>query len=297
MKKLYKSLILLPLLPFLASCDESYWSWWEDDNIDIEKYISLSDAQEAIDKSAKNYTLPTIKKNKIVYHTYYKEYLGKFATETDNDIDYSYSETNSKYQNDTIVTNSSLSNEVHFLNAKKIIRENKDIYYLANEDKSILKRTIIDYGYGNKIGSDTLLPNDELTYDSTMYLGSKMDSSSISWGDRVTYGFSKNNDVIVETMSSSSSTYTVKFNGRLLSTYVTNNYTLYRFKEIKKEDGVSDYMLDYVYNKIEVYIGSNIFDEPLKEPFLLEKRESSLTYSIKENGDYDKTTIPNISLS
>ena len=48
------------------------------------------------------------------------------------------------------------------------------------------------------------------------------------------------------------------------------------------------------YTKVEKLIGSNIFDEPLNEPFLLEKSESSYTYEIKDNADYDTSTIPDV---
>lgn len=288
--------LLLSLVPALTSCGESKWSWWEDDNVEIDKFISLSDAQKAVDSSATNFALANVRTSKETYKTYYKEYLGKFSTETDSNISSSSVETATKYSNDVVVTNLVSSSETNFLNAKSVSSKEVDTYLVAQSDKSFIERTITDYGYGKKIGAETTSPYiDEDTYQETLRLGSKMSSSSITWVDNATtYGFSKNNDVIVETMSSSSGIYTVKFNGKSLTTYVTNTYTLYRFKPLDKDNADTTYMLDYRYSKVEVLIGSSVFDEPLNEPFLLEKRESSITYENKENPAYDLSQIPTI---
>lgn len=288
--------ILLSIAPLLASCGESQWSWWEDDNTEITKFISLSDAQKAVDSSATNSGLASIRTKKETYKTYYKDYLGNFSTETDSNISSSSVETATKYSNDVIVTNLVSTSETNFLNAKSVNSKQVDTYLVAQADKSFTEKTITDYGYGKKIGSEKTSPYiDDDNYNETLRLGSKMNSASITWVDNATtYGFSKNDDVIVETMSSASGIYTVKFNGKSLTTFVTNTYTLYRFKPLDKGNADTTYMLDYTYSKIEILIGSSIFDEPLDEPFLLEKRESSITYENKENSAYDINQIPSI---
>ncbi len=297
MKK--KSLILLVVsLPaLLTSCGDKKWSWWEDTNVEIVKYISLTDAQSAVDSSSMNFTYPTVRTYKQTNKSYYKEYLGKFSTETDSDINASVIETSSIYTNNTIVTNYTSNREEAFLNAKSVSTRTTDTYLLFDDNKSITKKTITDYGYGKKTGSEESIGyTDEDTYLANTTLGDRMNSSSISWADRdrVTYGFSKNDDVLVETMSTEPGTYTVKFNNKSLTTFVTNTYCLYRFRAIDKNAEEIQYYLDYKYQKVEKLIGSNIFDEPLSEPFLLEKSESSYTYEIKENQEYNRDSIPDI---
>lgn len=297
MKKTVATLLILSTPILLTSCGEKKWSWWEDTNVEIVKYISLSDAQTAVDSSSLNYKFPTVRTYKQTNKSYYKEYLGKFSTETDSDINSSVIETTSIYNNNVIVSSYVANREEAFLNAKSVSTRNIDTYLLLGDNKSITKKTITDYGYGKKIGSiDTIGYTDDDTYLRNTTLGDRMNSSSISWGDRdrVTYGFSKSDDVLVETMSTEAGSYTVKFNNKSLSTFVTNTYCLYRFKPIDKNAENIEYYLDYKYTKVEKLIGSNIFDEPLNEPFLLEKSESSYTYEIKDNADYDTSTIPDV---
>ncbi len=297
MKKKVLLLLVSSVATLLASCGDKKWSWWEDTNVEIVKYISKDDARAAVDSSSLNYQLATIRTYKQTNKSYYKEYLGKFSTETDSDINSSIIEVASIYNNNVIVTNLTSNREEAFLNAKSVSTRKIDTYLLLEENKSIVKKTIDDYGYGKKIGSEEVIPfSDDDTYAKNTHLGDRMNSSIISWGDTngVTYGFSKNDDVLVETMSTEAGSYTVKFNNKSLSTFVTNTYTLYRFKAIDKTAENIEYYLDYKYQKVEKLIGSNIFDEPLDEPFLLEKSESSYTYEIKDNLDYDLTTIPDL---
>lgn len=285
-------LAIIPLATLLGSCGDTEWSWWEDDNVTIEKFISLKDAQKALDMSSMNFNLATNKSYKMVYNTYYKNYLGKFSTETDSNITSSVNSTSSRYKNDIVVTNSTSNNEQSYLNAKSVANIKKDTYLIPQSNKNITQREILDYGYGEKVGTDTNIPYiDDETYKFALSIGSTLSSTQINW-DKATYGFAKNDDIIIETMSSSTGTYVVKFNNKSLTTFVTNNYCLYRLKSFTKDDKTTDYVLDYSYSKVEVLIGSNIFDEPLSEPYLLEKKESATSYNTKANKEFDTSKIP-----
>lgn len=294
MKKIFLLFPLIILGSTLTACDNTSWAWWEDDNITIEKYVSMKDAMKALDSSATHFDLATASKSKYSRKTYYKEYLGKFSTETDSDISSSMNVVSNKYPNNVVVTNTVSDTSESFLNAKSVQSFSNDTYLICQEDKSILQRSITDYGYGEKVGSNTIIPySTDETLKLYLSIGSTLSSSSISW-DKATYGFSKNNDIIIETMSSSSGSYIVKFNGKTIQTYVTNIYNKYRLKKVEQKQDSSEYMLDYSYSKIEILIGSSIFDEPLKEPFLLEKTETVTEYSTSVNKDYDISKIPEV---
>ena len=49
-KHLILPLFVLAILP-LAGCSETEWSWWEKDNLSIEKEIPEKDAKAALDSS------------------------------------------------------------------------------------------------------------------------------------------------------------------------------------------------------------------------------------------------------
>lgn len=291
-----KKIKLLPLLICfmpLSSCSLDF-AWWEDNNIKIEKNITLTDAQKNVDKTSKTASLINSYSYKYTKKSYYKEYLGKFATETDSDQNMSCSQTMIKYDNNIIVDNMLIQGEESFLNAKSVNYFSSDIYSLINEeDNTIIKKSFSNNGYGEVAYqeiSNTYTNNEK--FKNAITIGTYISSSSINW-DKATYGFSKKDDVIIETMEMQSSTYYVKFNAKTLSNFVTNKYKLYRLKPIDNE-GEQTYIVDYVYEKIEKLIGSSIFDEPLNEPFLLEKEETTKTYNITKNGTFDLTKIPEV---
>lgn len=289
MKKKLIAINLLLTIPLLSSCNTD-WAWWEDKNISIDKYISLSDAQKALDDSSANYQLATIKKEKYSKKTYYKEYLGKFSTETDSDINSSSTSETKKYTNRVVIKELDSSYEESFLNAKSIKNVDQEIYTYA-DGSVITTKNVVDYGYGEKTMSESkksYTSDEALLKD--LAIGSTLASVSVDW-NKATYGFSKNNEVIVETMSMTTGSYKVKFNNKTLENFVTNTYNLYRLKPIQEGENTI-YMMDYSYSKIEKLIGSSIFDEPLSEPYLLEKEETTITYESKDNGDYDIASIP-----
>lgn len=292
MKKNLKMIFLMTMVIPLTSC-ENQWAWWEETNISIDKYIALSDAKIALDKSSKNYVLPNSTSTKYSKKTYYKEYLGKFSTETDSDINESTSIVTIKYENNYIVENVVTDSEQSFLNAKSVRSYTKDTYTHFDDSKNIVSDSFTDYGYGEKIyDTKTIDYSTDEKFEQNTSLGSSLSSTSIDW-NKATYGYSKKNEVIIETMEMQSGTiYTVKFNGEKLG-FITNTYKLYRLKPIEK-DGETEYMLDYSYEKIEKLIGNSIFNEPLDEPFLLEKEETTKTYSITKNGTFDETKMPEI---
>ena len=291
MKKTLKFIPLLILPVLLSGCDIS-WAWWDEDKISIDKYIALSDASKALDDSSKNYTLITSSSIKYSKKTYYKDYLGKFSTETDSNIVESSSVASIKYDNNIIVTSTVTDSEEKFLNAKGVKSYKSDVYSLIDSDKNITIKSFIDYGYGEKTYSEstTLYTNDS-KFEKDTSLGSNISSTNIDW-NKATYGFSKKNEIIIETMAMVNGSYTVKFNNQTLKTFVTNTYNLYRLKPITDKDNNQTYILDYSYTKIEKLVGSNIFDEPLNEPYLLEKEETTKTYNISTNGEFDLSKIP-----
>lgn len=278
----------------LTSCSNSQWSWWDSGNVSIDKFISQNDAMDALESSSKNYALATKSNYRYSYNTFYKDYLGKFSTETDSNVTSSISTEIKKFTNNVTYSHSLNDREEAFLNAKSVSSITTDIYLVAQPDMSILKRTLNDYGYGEKVCNDSSIAygSDEI-FKRNLSIGSTLSASDINWTS-ATFGFSKNNDVVIETMSTTTGTYTVKFNDLQLKTFITNSYTLYRLKPIVVEGEKTEYMMDYSYRKIERWIGSSIFDEPLNEPFLLEKSEAITEYSTTEFGAYDLNHLPSV---
>lgn len=290
-KTKFLTLLVIPVL--LGSC-QTKWAWWEDDTNAISKYIKMTDASNAIDSSAKNAHLPTIKEEQSTYNTYYKDYLGKFSTETDSNISQTIKVSTKRYTNDYVVTNQVSDREENFLNAKSVSSIKTDTYLMPQSDKSIIQRTITDYGYGDKIGSEAVIPYiSDIYYTEALSIGSTRASTNITW-DLATYGFSKNNEVIIETMATSKATYTVKFNNKTLSSFVTNTYRQYRLSPVEVTETGTTYVMTYSYLKMETIIGSDIFDEPLEEPFLLERMITVTEYKMEDNGAYDPSVIPTV---
>lgn len=292
-----KNLLILPLVLMtttLASCNGTSWSWWEENDVTIERYIAQQDASNALILSGENYKLATRKVEKLTYNTYYKNYLGNFSTETDSNIVQSLSITTRKYNNQVIVIESKSDKEESFLNASSVKTENTDTYLVGEGDKSITSTIVKDYGYGEDvISKSTIAYTSDEVYGSYMNIGSTI--KTITDWTKATYGFSKNDKIIIETMATTSGSYTVKFNNNTLTT-VTNTYNLYRLAPITIDDATTYYM-DYSYTKVETLIGSGIFSTatnpvPLDEPYLLEKSEYSSTYYIEDNGNFDIPTIP-----
>ena len=291
MKNKFRIVFLMTTIIPLTSCDNQ-WAWWEETNISIDKYISLNDAKAALDKSSKNYILPNSTSTKHSKKTYYKEYLGKFSTETDSDINESMNIVTVKYENNYIVENVVMDCEESFLNAKSVKSYTKDTYTHFDDSKNIVSQSFTNYGYGEKIYDlKTIDYSTDEKFEQNTSLGSSLSSTSIDW-NKATYGFSKKNEVIIETMEMQKGSYTVKFNDKKLSDFITNTYRLYRLKPIEK-DGEIEYLLDYSYEKIEKLVGSSISgDKTLDEPFLLEKEENTKTYNVAKNGTFDESKMP-----
>lgn len=291
-KTKFLTLLALPLI--LGAC-QTKWAWWEDDNNAISRYIKMNDASQAIDSSSKNAHLPTFKEEQSTYNTYYKDYLGKFSTETDSNISQTIKATTKRYNNDYVVTNQVSDRQENFLNAKSVSSIKTDTYLMPQSDKSLIQRTITDYGYGDKVGAEATIPYiSDVFYLESISIGSTRSSTNITW-DLATYGFSKNDEVVIETMATSKSTYTVKFNNKTLSSFVTNTYRQYRLSPVgTAEDGSTTYVMTYSYLKMETIIGSDIFDEPLEEPYLLERMVTVTEWKQVDNGDYDPSQIPTV---
>lgn len=292
MKKTLLTFALLLSATTLGACSTE-WSWWNNSDISIEKYISREDAMSALDTSSQQYKLPT--KTELTSHsqTFFKEYLGKFSTETDSDYDTTTSSNSVKYENNVVVSNAVNNQREEYLNAKSVATIRVDSYLFKKDANAFVNRTITDYGYGDKVCKDIEIPSATEESDKEVTaLGSRLSASGINW-DKATYGFSKKDEVIIETMNTTSSSYTVKFNGNTMP-IVINEYNLYKLTFVEKVENKTHWMMDYSYSKMEVLIGSDIFKEPLKEPFLLEKSETTTKYSRDAVGSYDTSRIPEI---
>ena len=79
MKKLVYLVLLAAMLP-LAGCSETEWSWWEKDNLSIEKEIPEKDAKAALDSSALNANLIKSVNESYTLNTFYKNYLSNYTT-------------------------------------------------------------------------------------------------------------------------------------------------------------------------------------------------------------------------
>lgn len=296
MKKQIIPLLLISSLFVLGSCSETQWSWWETDNLSIQKAIPLEDAKNALDSSASNIKLIKTLKRSHTEETYYKNYLGKYTTEDDSNISLSKTETVTVYDNFALVEETSKTEDKSFLHAstsskEEIIRykyaysENSDIYSRISSDFGYAKKEIYDEEPHKFIGEDD--------FKEQYIIGPKYNSSILASATSSTYGFAKNNEIIVETMrTETNEKYTVKFNQREFPK-VKNIYTMYRLCPIETDDkGNSKYIIDYYKQTIQVLIGYDIFGESLKEPFVLEKDETVEAYYRESNGQYDFSQIP-----
>ena len=296
MKKQIIPLLLISSLFVLGSCSETQWSWWETDNLSIQKAIPLEDAKNALDSSASNIKLIKTLKRSHTEETYYKNYLGKYTTEDDSNISLSETETITVYDNFALVDQTSMTEDKSFLHAStsskvEIIRyqyansENSDIYSRISSDFGYAKKEIYDEEPHKFIGEDN--------FKEQYIIGPKYNSSILTSATSSTYGFAKNNEIIVETMrTETNEKYTVKFNQREFPK-VKNIYTMYRLCPIETDDkGNSKYIIDYYKQTIQVLIGYDIFGESLKEPFVLEKDETVEAYYRESNGQYDFSQIP-----
>ncbi len=290
MKKLVIGLSLIGAC-LLTSCDNE-WSWWKEKNVTIEKYISRKEAEEAFDNSATNYKVVDTTVTKEKYNTYYKDYLGKFSTEVDSNITSSKQTTAKKFTNNVVVANEKSDYQISYLNARAVDKKETDAFAIFYPEADSLFIRSVTTREKNKDVEDTYIDVDEDMYDSMYNLGSQLSSSSILW-DNVTYGKAKNDQIIIETMYTANDDYLVHFNGRTISC-VINRYTLYRFNTFQGEDGSTQYYMDYTYTKIETMTGTDLNGGALSEPYLLEKKESSINYQIKNLQAFDLNNLPEI---
>lgn len=289
--KLLFPLLIASILP-LAGCSETEWSWWEKDNLSIEKEIPEKDAKAALDSSLLNSQHIKGVDESYSLNTFYKNYLSNYTTEEDSNKTISQSTTARFYDNNVLVTNSVTTKDQSYLHASTASVIKLDSYKFATESKDIREIISEDYGYIDAEVEE--LPIHRYTNDEDFLaqynIGSKADSSVIT-GKSATYGFAKNNEIIVEIMETEKSSYTIKFNN---STFpqVKNIYTVYRLKAIESQEKEAQYIVDYYYRASQILIGFDIFGEPLKSPYVLEKEELVRSYSTESNGEYDLSNIP-----
>ena len=276
--------ISLISVALLSGCDRE-WSWWKEKNVTIEKYASKDEAIVAFDSSANRHVLIDNTQTKEKYNTYHKNFLGKFATEVDSNITYSCKGTAKKYDNNVIHINEKANYEVSYLNAGGVDSIEKNTYKVFTpETRNMYVREIVAHDKFTT-GNEEEYTVEEDHVASATSLGYQYSSAIIDW-DNALYGRAKNGQILVETMHVSNDTYTVHFNGNVLD-IVTNYYTLYRFNTFVDVAGDTQYYVDYYYTKTETMVGTNIHGEPLSEPYLLEKREFSTNYAIKNNGNFN----------
>lgn len=296
MKKQIVSALLLASVFSLASCSETQWSWWETENLSIEKAIPLEDAKNALDSSQANIKVIKSTKRSHTEETYYKNYLGKYTTEDDSNISISETINTTVYDNYVSISSLSRTTDKSFLHASTSQKEEIIDYQFAKANNSdIFERLSYDYGYAKKEVVE-LEPHkfvSEEDFKNQFIIDPKYNSSILTATTSSTYGFAKNNEIIIETMKTDTSDkYTVKFNGKEFPK-VKNIYTLYRLCPIETDtEGKSKYVIDYYKQSTQVLIGYDIFGEALKEPFLLEKVETVEAYYRDANGNYDISTIP-----
>lgn len=296
MKKQIIPLLLIAPAFALASCSETQWSWWETENLSIERAIPLDDAKNALDSSLAN--VKTIKTIKTSYtqETYYKNYLGKYTTEDDSNIKVSQTVNDYVYDNFVKVSEINQTTDKSFLHASTSSKlEIIDYSFALSANSDIYERISSDYGYAEKevIEVEPHKFISEEDFAEQYVIGPKYNSTILTSASSSTYGFASNNEIIVETMKTETNEkYTVKFNGKEYPK-VKNVYTMYRLCPIEKDsEGKSKYVIDYYKQTAQVLIGYDIFGESLKEPFVLEKEETVSAYYRDSNGTYDLNTIP-----
>ena len=289
MKKCLLISIALMGVMSITSCNNK-WSWWEDKNVTIDRYISKEDAMDAFESSSEHAILVDTAIYKETYNTYYKDYLAKFSTEVDSNVSSSTQASVRRYKNNIIHTQEKTDYEVSYLNAKSVDSKQVNIFSIFDDlSKTIYVRTITEREKGNVSGEEAYLALDDESYIDAMTIGSTLSPSSIVW-DNATYGYAKNGEIIIETMFTTNDEYKIQFNGNVI-TRVLNRYTMYRFKSFKDIADNTVYFMDYTYSKTEVLTGRYINGEALSDPYLLEKRETSTTYQINGLENYDTNNI------
>ena len=295
MKKSYKSisitLTLLTSAMILAGCQNVEWSWWATDNIQIVSGINLDDAKRVVDSSYLNANHFNTKTKSYSYETYYRDYLGSFSTEGDANIIASSSSETKLYSNDVLCTYETSTEEANYLNAHSVSSSKVNRYLVGNAQNTIVETIINDYGYSTPIVTMNTYSVDSSVYSNMMCVGATLRASDIAWTN-ATYGFASNDQVIVEEYSSANdATFRVAFTNTTIQT-VTNTYRLYRFASFIDENGEANFALDYSIERVQVMIGYDIFNEPLANPFELSLETTITSYTNKDNGLFDITTIP-----
>lgn len=287
MKK--RLLLVTPLIltSLLASCSSvKAFEWWDTENITIVKSILEKDAVEAYESSLQSRSELTSKKTSLTINTYYKDYLGNFATEIDGNITESRTIFEDRYSNDVTIFLTKYTREESYKQAHTNGVVTIDNYHVGEaSEKTILERVITDYGYGSKIGTEKIYhyPTSE-EYTAGLYISTP---SIDSWAN-TTYGLAKNDDVLVEKISSTNVTYHVNFSGLDITECVRNNYELFRFKRAAD----NRFILDYYHHIESLQIGKDCLGNQLNEPFTLEKTEIVSAFYTKAMTAYDKTLIP-----
>lgn len=288
-----KSLIILPIILLsLTSCG-SEWSWWEKSNVNITKGILLSDAKSALESSSKRFDKATSAETKYSKETFLKNYLGEFATEWDSNVNISTSSKNKKYNGEIIVKNYANTQEINYPNAKQYANKTEDTYMIGQTNKDINVKTFTYLGYGKQEGKEIIISyTSDDAYKLNMSLGSVLSVDKINWL-HASYGMTHNDSIIIEETNVEQSSISITMTGQDNVVTTKNTYRKYRFaKGLEGETTV--WTMDYSYEKIEVKIANDVFNEPMKSPFLLERSESSTTYNFDDNGVFDISKIPTI---
>lgn len=288
-----KYILFLPILLLTLSSCGSQWSWWEKSNINITKGILLADARNALESSSKRYDKATSAKIGYTRETYLKNYLGDFATEWDSNVNISSSAETNKYDNEAIVSKSAYTEEISYANAKQYANTSENRYTVGDVNKNINIKSFVNYGYNDIEGKEYIISytTDE-AYKSAMSVGSTLSVDKINWL-HATYGMADNGSIIIEETNVEQSSIAVTMTGQDKIVTTKNTYRKYRFAEGLEGD-LTVWTMDYSYEKIEVKVANDVFNEPMEKPFLLEKSERVTTYGFSSNGIYDVSQIPSI---
>lgn len=291
--KLILITLIATLIP-LSGCANRSWSWWDDDNLSIDKGIRLIDAKNALEKASNNAFMVSKVKQSYSLNEYTKSFKGAFASEIDYDNEESRLSEQERYENDVVITTMSSTKETIYKTAKQYNVTRFENYLIPQNDKSILSRTLIDYGYGSIISGDYLYPfTSESNYEAIINVGAKVDSAAINW-NQATYGLAKNKDIIIETFLASFTSTIKSYDGTDLP-IVMSNYNLYRLHEFINASDEIDYVIDYQIQRNESRIATNYEGKLLNEPYLLRKEETTTLYSCGSLGSFDLENIPPLS--
>lgn len=281
------------MLLTLTSCGEQ-WSWWEKSNVNITKGVLVDDAKNALESSSKRFNKASVSKTGYSKETFLKNYLGDFATEWDSNVKISSSAEYKKYNNEMIVGDSAYTEEVNYPNAKQYSNKSVDSYTSGQQNKDINIKTFTNLGYGDIEGKEIIIAytTDE-AYVANMSIGSTLSVDKINWA-HASYGMTDNDSIIIEETNVEQGSISVTMTGQEKIVTTKNTYKKYRFAKGLEND-TTVWTMDYSYEKIEVKIANDVFNEPMKAPFLLEKSERSTTYGFEDNGTFDSSKIPSIS--